>query len=343
MRYASSPRNDDGFSIVELLLATLLTLIVVGAAIGLMNHHTLASRVQPETVDAQQRLRAGVDMLFRDVYMAGAGLDTGTMAGPLIAYLPPVLPRRIGLRNADAPEVARQDAITLIHVPAASAQTSLSAPIAALTVDLQELAGCPIGRAPCGLGAGAGLLIFDDRGHFDLFTVLAVQGSQGTLRHRGQSGPYSFLAGAHAAEVETRTYYFDAASRQLRSYNGDATDAPVIDDVSGLTVEYFGSADPPRSPKPPAGIANCLYDAAGVPEPGLATLAAVADGLAVLAPAMLGDGPWCGAGDTRFDADLLRIRRVRITLAVSTAGSARGHRDYAATVDVAPRNLAGQS
>jgi hypothetical protein len=29
---------------------------------------------------------------------------------------------------------------------------------------------------------------------------------------------------------------------------------------------------------------------------------------------MFQDGPWCGSGDNEFDADLLRIRKVRVTL-----------------------------
>ena len=39
---------------------------------------------------------------------------------------------------------------------------------------------------------------------------------------------------------------------------------------------------------------------------------------------MFTDGPWCGGGTTRFDADLLRIRLVRVTLRVqATAATMR--------------------
>ena len=73
--------------------------------------------------------------------------------------------------------------------------------------------------------------------------------------------------------------------------------------------------------------------------------------------AMLSDGPWCGAGETQFDADLLRIRRVRIALRLQAAdpavrgsdlryrvpGRARSETsmvaDVTVTIDVSPRNL----
>ena len=34
---------------------------------------------------------------------------------------------------------------------------------------------------------------------------------------------------------------------------------------------------------------------------------------------MLTDGPFCGGGDNQFDADLLRVRKVRVTLRVQAA------------------------
>jgi hypothetical protein len=89
-------------------------------------------------------------------------------------------------------------------------------------------------------------------------------------------------------------------------------------------------------PKPDAGEANCLYDAAGQPLPGLVTLAATDGALAALPLTRFQDGPWCGEGDTRFDADLLRIRRVRVTIGVAAPG---GGASRAIAFDAAPRNL----
>jgi hypothetical protein len=61
-----------------------------------------------------------------------------------------------------------------------------------------------------------------------------------------------------------------------------------------------------------------------VPRPGLAPFGAAADPLVDLDPARLTDGPWCpdAASPARYDADLLRIRRVRVTLRLQAAAAA---------------------
>ena len=49
------------------------------------------------------------------------------------------------------------------------------------------------------------------------------------------------------------------------------------------------------------------------------------------------DGPFCGIAPNRFDADLLRIRRVRVTLRLQAADASV--RDVEVTFHVAPRNM----
>jgi len=80
-------------------------------------------------------------------------------------------------------------------------------------------------------------------------------------------------------------------------------------------------------PAPAAG-ANCVFslDADGVPIP---RLEALGDGLSLirLAPERLSDGPWCpdASSPGRYDADLLRVRAIAITVRVEAApASLRG-------------------
>jgi hypothetical protein len=82
-----------------------------------------------------------------------------------------------------------------------------------------------------------------------------------------------------------------------------------------------------------------------------------ADGLYLLAPGEMTDGPVCSAGQNAFDGDLLRIRMVRVTLRLQAgADEVRGRGalfsqpgrsssaysfvpDFEVTFDVAPRNM----
>jgi hypothetical protein len=170
--------------------------------------------------------------------------------------------------------------------------------------------------------------------------------------------PWREVDDARIAPVRAVAYYHDAGRRQLRRATGPRADAPVLDGVVGLSFRYFGDPAPPASPRPAtgSGVATCLFNAAGAPAlPALTP----DDGAQIeLTEAMLTDGPWCGSGPAQFDADLYRIRRLRVTLRLhATASWARGpdarlfaipgtatnpHRlvpDFVTTVDITPRNL----
>jgi prepilin-type N-terminal cleavage/methylation domain-containing protein len=94
------------------------------------------------------------------------------------------------------------------------------------------------------------------------------------------------------ATVESHTYYLRrdpaAGEFQLRHYDGASTDRPVLDHVVQLKFEYFGAGQ--------IGLDNARFE----------------------------DGPWFpNATDShRFDADLLNIRLVRVTLRVQAARAA---------------------
>jgi hypothetical protein len=52
--------------------------------------------------------------------------------------------------------------------------------------------------------------------------------------------PHGTDAVTIVAETGTHHYYLDRAARQLRHYDGLATDAPVADNIVGLSFEYSG-------------------------------------------------------------------------------------------------------
>jgi len=351
--------SDAGFSMAESLLALVIMLVITGAAFGLVNPNTSIAHAQPEAMDMQQRARVGSDMLFRDLFMAGAGTYAGPQSGALTNFFAPIIPRKMGLNNADPWTVVRDDAVTISYIPNTYHQTTIRDPMPQPSAELkvEDMPNCPKGEELCGFKEGMTVLIFDEEGNFDFFTITEVQDAAGHLQHRQQDLSYAYQPGAIITQADSHMYYYDAANRQLRHYDGYLTDVPVVDNVVGVLFEYFGDPEPPQNPKPPVGVSNCLYDAAGNLVGGMSTLTPQGGSLAVLPLSMLNDGPWCGNGNNRFDADLLRIKKVRMTLRVQASQAAlrgtgaeyvvagtsesayRTLPDYTVRFEVSPRNM----
>ena len=68
----------EGFSLVELMVAMVVTMIVVGAVYGLLSGGQSAFRVQPERTDRQQNIRSAMDLIMRDIAAAGDGMPEFT-------------------------------------------------------------------------------------------------------------------------------------------------------------------------------------------------------------------------------------------------------------------------
>jgi type II secretory pathway pseudopilin PulG len=69
-------RADRGFSLAELMVAMLVTMIISSAIYALMAGGQNAFRREPELSDRQQNIRVAMDMIMRDIGSAGAGMPT---------------------------------------------------------------------------------------------------------------------------------------------------------------------------------------------------------------------------------------------------------------------------
>src|SRR5262245_18181913 len=363
---ARSRGRIAGFTIIEMLVATMVMVAVTGAVFTLLNPAQGLYQAQPEVSDLQQRMRVGVDTLTKDIIMAGAGAYMGSGAGALYNYFAPIMPYRSGDTNPDPPNLFyRSDTISLMYVPPTPAQTGViqdngNGNSQELVVNAQPNCGLDKHDQLCGFQDGMRALVFDIDGSWDTTTITNVQDEALHLQHSGKLSSAYDSGSAQLTEVAAHTYYLtsDLAPNtfQLMHYDGYLTDEPVVDNVVKLEFRYFGDPQPPMlipgkslcdaaakgpfttyGPKPPClGLApkgtypsgeNCLFTtSAGVQVPRLPTLAATT-GEIELTQAMLTDGPWCPdpTFDNRFDADLLRIRRVVVTLRVQAAlASLRG-------------------
>jgi Tfp pilus assembly protein PilW len=380
--------REHGFSLLELVVATALMLATTAAVFTMMHPAEGAFAAEPEVADMQQRLRVAADILLKDLNMAGGGAYQGLRAGPLVSYFPPVLPFRQGGTNEDPPGTFASDRITIIYVGSTAAQTTLTAPLIGPTPTFTPASGdgCALAAATgvsaalCGFANDQTVLVYDTTGNYGVFTIVAADGAVAKLAANAPAGHANstFPAGSTIVEAASYGYYLrsDGATGayQLMQYDGGSRDAAAVDNVVSLGFEYFGEAQPPTlrhagpeemattyGPAPTAGgIASCLFTDAIPAAPVLPVLGDGSHALVPLTAQQLTDGPFCpsDAHESRWDADLLRIRRIAVTLRVQSAaaalrgpasalfaragtssGGARWVPDQEIHFDVSPRNL----
>lgn len=316
-------QRDQGFALTEALVAAVLGAVILTAALSMLARHSRYADAHPDRADLQQRLRAAVDILTRELATAGAWGENGGAGPGLACCVPVVQPRRIGSRTPDPPGTARTDRLTIVRARPAAIGARLAQPLAAGDLWLAPGGGCPPADPACGVAADDHLLVYDATGRHDF---LAADGPAFPIpvRPRQAGAPGMYPAGAAAVAVETRTVEFDAAQRQLRLYDGHLSDMPIVDHVASLRFDYWGTSDAPSRSRLEPGVETCWFDDGGLSRHGRVPSPPTAADVP-LSLAVLSDGPWCGAGENRFDADLLRIRRIRVTLRLR-AGSdlARG-------------------
>jgi prepilin-type N-terminal cleavage/methylation domain-containing protein len=350
-----SASSQRGYGLLEMLVALAISGVLIAVLLQLAVSAHLSAGVQGEVADLQQRLRVGVETMRHEIVLAGAGPS----AGPLSRVFAPILPARTGTIGADPDMSFHSDRISLVYVPANGAESRLllDMPTSASPIAIDGT-HCRPGSA-CGFVVGADALIYEVNGlggAHEIFTIASVDVTANILTPSGAlSRPYS--SQAEVAAVVQRTFYLDQPAKRLMMYDGARSDVPLVDHVAALQFEYYGDPRPDSVPVPAAGESNCAY-AGSPPVPLLANLGGA--GPKLMSANVLTDGPACGQPPYRFDADLLRIRRLSFTIrleaesgefrggaAFSTSGVSRSSTrmvtDQQTTVDVAPRNLAARN
>jgi len=352
-------RGAAGFSLIEALVAAAILL----AAAGVLFHFAAGTQrlatAQPEAADVNQRLRVAAGMIVRDLLDAGAADAQGRL-GTLANHLPPIVPARTGAIAADPELTAFDDRLSIVFVPGGGARAELAADMAGSGVDVPintAMPGCPASGI-CGFVEGTRAAIVNTSrlgAGYDLFSVTSALAGLG---HGPPNPPFSQAYARSTTAVVPlvqRVYYLDRAASRLMVYDGFKSTFPLIDNVVHLEFAYFGDPHPASVAAPEDDAGNCVYAPGDPPAPLMPPLGTAT--LARMTLAQFTDGPFCGVYPNRFDADLLRIRRVRVRLRVQAAldqvrgrgihyvnpgladGDLAAVRDLEVTFEAAPRNM----
>ncbi len=344
--------DQTGLALLELLVATAIVLLLLGSLVTLAAPSHGGFSTQPASVDLVQRLRVAVEAVEASLQSAGSGPLNPLLGVPLGSAVPCVLPYRIGQRRPDAAAAFREDLVTTVSGIPGMAAPRLASGFEGRpgVITVAPVPGCPADDAACGIEAGMSVLVVDGVGQSGLYGVAAVEGANIALEARGLSSARRYPADAWVVPVAICTHYLRPASGpdgpQLARYDGYQSDLPQVDHVVSLSFEYYGEPLPPRRRDPPGALGQVMTYGPAPPPPGqdddrdawgagencvtrlegaaqVPRLEALGTSqrLQWLGRAMLTDGPWCpdAAAAGRYDADLLRIRKVRVRLRVEAA------------------------
>jgi prepilin-type N-terminal cleavage/methylation domain-containing protein len=345
--------SQRGFTLIEMLISTALFGLVMGALLTLVDPARDLFVTQPEVQDLQQRLRFGVMTLQGALANAGASMTTGSFSGVPLQVFGAIRPNRIGDRSPD-PSVGvmfRPDTVSVLHIPADAAPARIRSVSGTSPLGTVELEPNCRGVDVCGFTVGSRVAATDLTGRAWFGTVRRLAGTLIDVESLTIEASMGRATGAVLSAVEQSTFSIGTdrptGTSRLMIYDGHLSDAPVLDHVVRLAFEYFGDSVPPvlleddvattpwlaasYGPSPP-GVdidnaadtwptgENCTFAVVGGRHVSrLASLGGAA--LPRMPPGMFTDGPWCpdAASANRFDADLLRVRRMVVVVRVQAS------------------------
>ncbi|HEX9699243.1 MAG TPA: prepilin-type N-terminal cleavage/methylation domain-containing protein [Acidobacteriota bacterium] len=209
-------QDQAGFSLIELMVATLVSTLVVGGVMLMLNAIQDVHRDTQEMIDAQQSARISMEQIQRDLQLAGVGLVW------LVPPLPLIVPQADGglqLRH-------NQSGVT------ASLSADMANQTDAFTVD--DVTGFAVGQT---------IGIYDATGAMDLLAITGIDSVNDKIMHGGASKAYMVADGTALAWVQTITYSVDAQDRLTRQVDNEAAQ-PIAGNVVGFLVTYWDNATP---------------------------------------------------------------------------------------------------
>jgi Prokaryotic N-terminal methylation motif len=332
-----------GFTLVELLIASVLTLLVVAAAVAMASSARQAFVVEPAALDTVRRVREGTAVLGAALAGAGGGSAVGDGVWSFGASVPIVRPLT-ALTGAPSSRFTALWTLRAIEGGRGRLAAPQPGPAGSLTLD-RAASACPLTTAVCGFDVGDIAAVFDGRGHYDVFQIGEVSDVLGRITPGAPLG-YAYGSGAWVLAVRADRFGLlrqNDGSQALTRITWSGAREPMVDGVVDLEFRVWGRAPapeirdaatgpgvaqyglPPPGPLDPdpdnvftAG-AHCMVARTGAaPVSRLVSYEPEADGLVRFEPGDFADGPWCPYDGSAgaYDADFHRISRVDIRLRV---------------------------
>lgn len=224
--------GQRGFSLLEVLIASMMSVLVVGGILVMLMGLQDVHRNQQELIDAQQTARLALEQMQRDLGMAGVGLAS------MLSPLPVVMPRDDGgveIRH-------NQGGVTTYLIQDMSGTGS------ALSVDDASA-----------FESGMTVAVYDATGTIDMVTLTSVDTAGDSLHHDGTSKAYTVANGTAVSRVQTVRYELQSVNTTLALRRQVDTDPaqPLARNVVSLNVTYFDDSVPPQ-PFTPTTVADEL-------------------------------------------------------------------------------------
>ena len=207
--------NDKGFSLVEVMIALILSAIVTGAAFKAYVNQHKSYMIQDDVTNIQQSTRACLDQLSRQIRMAGYQLPNG-------------LPSIVAANT-------NPDTITVTYHES-GCDTYLNAAMTSTTADFV------CGSSVSCFGVGQWVYLWEaDSAKGEWVNITNVQAGARTLQHGGAPTSRKYGANSNIMSITQIKFYVDrsdTAHPKLMMSPMNGTPQIYADDISNLQLTY---------------------------------------------------------------------------------------------------------
>lgn len=256
----STRGRPGGFTLVELMVAMVLSLVVIGGALMVYMSSSASYRAQEATARMMESGRTAVELISRDLRMAEYWKCIGWQAANLSNHLPY---QQRGIYSVNGASGA-PDTLRMLQ---ALDETTVTTTADVTLTEVDNSGATPVFTSndievSDGSGfSGGDIIVINDCAKGDVFTITGVSGN--TLSHNCQSCAETYRQGSEVLRVEDVQYYIDDNDRSepslFRIVDGGQPEE-LLEGVEDLQVFFGEDTDSD-------GIANRYVTADVINEP----------------------------------------------------------------------------